>query len=166
MPPGTGTVQLLSQISAALPHERRAALRYAAELGAVALAYFVLAKVGLALASLHPSASPIWPPTGFALAVVLLRGYRVWPAIFLAAFVANVTTAGSMYTGAAIAAGNSLEALIGVVLINVWAGGRDTFATPVNVAKFALICLAAATPASATIGLGALCVAGYAEWAN
>ena len=87
MPPGTGTVQLLSQMRSGLPHDRRAALRYAAELGAIALAYFILAKVGLALASLHPSASPIWPPTGFALAIVLLRGYRVWPAIFLAAFV-------------------------------------------------------------------------------
>ena len=118
MPPGTGTVQLLSQMRAGLPHDRRAALRYAAELGAIALAYFILAKFGLALASLHPSASPIWPPTGFALAIVLLRGYRVWPAIFLAAFVANVTTAGSISTGVAIAAGNSLEALIGAALID------------------------------------------------
>jgi len=166
MPPGTGAVQLLSQMRAGLPRGRRDALRHAAELAAVALAYFFLAKVGLALASLHPSASPIWPPTGFALAIVLLRGYRVWPAIFLAAFMANVTTAGSIYTGAAIAAGNSLEALIGALLINVWSGGGDTFATPVNVAKFALVCLAAATPASATVGVGALCLAGYAEWAN
>ena len=102
MPPGTGTVQLLSQMRSGLPRDWRAALRYAAELGAVALAYFILAKVGLALASLHPSASPIWPPTGFALAIVLLRGYRVWPAIFLAAFVANVTTAGSISTGATL----------------------------------------------------------------
>src|SRR5436309_3186774 len=151
MPPGTGTVQLLSQISAALPHERRAAMRYAAELAVIAAAYLILAKVGLALASLHPSASPIWPPTGFALAIVLLRGYRVWPAIFLAAFVANVTTAGSIFTSVAIAAGNSLEALIGAALIELWSGGRDTFATPVKVAKFALICLLAATPASATV---------------
>src|SRR5947207_12936614 len=127
MPPGTGTVQLLSQISAALPHERRAALRYAAELGAVALAYYILAKLGLTLASLHPSASPIWPPTGFALAVVLLRGYRVWPAIFTGALIANITTAGSIVTGIAIAAGNSLEALIGAALINLWSDGRDTF---------------------------------------
>jgi signal transduction histidine kinase/CheY-like chemotaxis protein len=166
MPPGTGAVQLLSQMRAGLPRGRREALRYAAELAAVALAYFVLAKIGLALASLHPSASPIWPPTGFALAVVLLRGYRVWPAIFLAAFMANITTAGSITTGAAIAAGNSLEALIGAGLINLWSGGRDTFATPVNVARFALICLAAATPASATVGVGTLCLAGYADWAN
>ena len=59
-----------------------------------ALIYFALAKIGLMLASINPSASPIWPPTGLALAALLLRGYRVWPAILIAAFVANVTTAG------------------------------------------------------------------------
>ncbi len=78
---------MLPQISvgSAWPRDARATARYAAELAAIAAGYFVLAKLGLALASLHPSASPIWPPTGFALAVVLLRGYRVWPAIFLGA---------------------------------------------------------------------------------
>ena len=168
MPSGTGTGQMLPQTSTqpAWPRDAREAARYAAELAAVALGYFALAKFGLALASLHPSASPIWPPTGFALAIVLLRGYRVWPAILLGAFIANVTTAGSGAAAAAIAAGNALEALIGAALINLWSGGRDTFATPVNVAKFALICLAAATPASATVGVTTLCLAGSADWAN
>src|ERR1700757_5000823 len=71
------------------------------------------AKLSLALASVHPSATPIWPPTGFALAAVLLLGYRVSPAIFLGAFIANVTTAGSIGTSFAIATGNTLESLIG-----------------------------------------------------
>ena len=84
--------------------------RYAIELFGIGLAYFVLAKIGLAVASIHPSASPIWPPTGLALAAVMLRGYRIWPAIFLSAFVANATTAGSIYTSSAIALGNTLEA--------------------------------------------------------
>ena len=54
------------------PGARRAA--YAGTLLAVAVVYFVLAKLGLRLASINPSASPIWPPTGFALAAVLLCG--------------------------------------------------------------------------------------------
>src|SRR5262245_41048426 len=56
------------------------------ELAVVGIVYFVLATASLALASINPSVSPIWPPTGFALAVVLLRGYRVAPAILVAAF--------------------------------------------------------------------------------
>ena len=47
----------------------------------LAIAYFLLAKLGLELASLHPSASPVWPPSGLALAAFLLWGKRVWPAI-------------------------------------------------------------------------------------
>src|SRR5262245_6083320 len=72
--------------------------------GLLAGAYFGLAKTGLALASLHPSASPVWPPSGLALAALLLWGTRVWPAIAIGAFLANVTTFGSIATSASIAA--------------------------------------------------------------
>ena len=70
--------------------------RVVAEFFGLAAGYFALAKAGLALASLNPSASPIWPATGFALAAVLLRGYRIAPAIFLGAFMANAATAESV----------------------------------------------------------------------
>jgi signal transduction histidine kinase len=139
---------------------------YAGALVAIGSIYFALAKVGLALASVHPSATPIWPPTGFALAAVLLWGYRIWPAIFAAAVIANATTAGSVTTAAAIATGNSLEALVGAYLINRWSNGCNTFATPNSVAKFALICFLIATPISASIGLASLAIAGYAERTN
>ena len=46
---------------------------YAIELFGLGVTYFVLAKIGLTLASIHPSASPIWPPTGLALAAVVVR---------------------------------------------------------------------------------------------
>ena len=89
----------------------RRPLEYVVELTGIALIYVGLAKLSLALASIHPSATPIWPPTGYALAAVLLLGYRVFPAIFLGALVANVTTAGSVGTSLAIATGNTLESL-------------------------------------------------------
>ena len=119
------------------PHGRPAA--FIVELCVIGAAYYVLAKGGLALASLHPSATPIWPPTGFALAMVLLRGYRVWPAIFLGALIANATTAGSLATSVVIGAGNALEGVIGAVLVNRWSNGRHTFATPAGIARFSLL---------------------------
>src|SRR6202521_1170677 len=144
----------------------RRGLSYIAGLIGIGLTYFVLAKSGLALALIHPSASSVWPPTGFALAAVVLWGYRVWPAIFLAAMIANATAAGSIGTAIAIATGNSLEALVGAILINVWSNGRDTFSTSNTVAKFAVICVVLATPISATVGTTSLAIAGHAEWAN
>src|SRR5215469_3213530 len=139
---------------------------YIAGLIGIGLTYFVLAKSGLALALIHPSASSVWPPTGFALAAIVLWGYRAWPAIFLAAMIANAPAAGSIGTAISIATGNSLEALVGAALINVWSNGRDTFSTPNTVAKFAVICVVLATPISATVGTTSLAIAGHAEWAN
>jgi signal transduction histidine kinase len=144
----------------------RRGISYAGGLVAIGVIYFALAKGGLALASIHASATPIWPPTGVALAAVLLWGYRAWPAIFTAAVIANATTAGSVATAIAIATGNSLEAVVGAYLINRWSSGRNTFSTPNSVAKFALICFVIATPISASIGLISLATAGYIEWTN
>src|SRR6266481_5273975 len=144
----------LGQVMTPLPENRlpltalgaRGLAKYAAELLVIGVAYFVLAKVGLALASIHPSATPIWPPTGLALAAVLLRGLRVWPAIFVAALtanattaIANATTADSLLTSSAIAVGNTLEAVIGGYLTNIWSGWRTTLYTPNRIAKFALV---------------------------
>ena len=57
-------------------------------IGILVLVYFIAGKLGLMLASLHVSASPVWPAAGIALAATLLFGYRVWPAIFIGAFLA------------------------------------------------------------------------------
>ena len=77
----------------------------------VAAVYFAAAKAGLALASLVPQVTLIWPPTGIALAAVVLLGLRVWPGIAFGAFLANVTTAEPVLTAAGIALGNTLEAV-------------------------------------------------------
>ncbi|SDP27334.1 MASE1 domain-containing protein [Afipia sp. GAS231] len=146
--------------------EFRRGISYAGGLVTIGVIYFALAKGGLALASIHPSATPIWPPTGVALAAVLLWGYRAWPAIFTAAAIANATTAGSVATAIAIATGNSLEAVVGAYLINRWSNGCHTFSRPNSVAKFALICFVIAAPISASIGLTSLATAGYIERAN
>jgi integral membrane sensor domain MASE1 len=157
----------LSELSAAAVRPLSPSLgTYAIELFGIGLTYFVLAKIGLTLASIHPSASPIWPPTGLALAAVMLRGYRVSPAIFFGAWVANATTAGSIYTSAAIALGNTLECLVGAYLISRWSGGLRAFDTPAGVARFALIALVAATPISASVGIGSLTLAGYVDGAR
>ncbi len=137
--------------------------RYVLELAGIALTYLVLAKLGLKLALINPSASPVWPATGFALSMVLLRGYRVWPAVFIAALIANATTAGSLLTSAVIASGNTLEALVGGHLIKRFCGGTRAFDTPMDVAKFALISIGPATLISATIGVSALRAGGFVE---
>src|SRR5580704_17462330 len=56
------------------------AVAYILELFAIAGAYFGLAVSGLLMPWINPTATPLWPPTGLALALMLIRGYRIWPA--------------------------------------------------------------------------------------
>ena len=67
-----------------------------------------------------------------------MLGYRVWPAIFVGAFLVNVTTAGNIATSLGIAAGNTLEAVCGAWLVNRFAGGTRVFDRAQDVFKFAL----------------------------
>jgi signal transduction histidine kinase len=147
------------------------ALKYLILLAAVGAAFFLLARFCLGLVSVHPGAAAIWPPAGFALAAVLLAGYRVVPAIFAAAYVANGGSSDLNYASAAIAAGNAFEAFAAAVLVNWWAGGRDVFALPSGVAKFVLIAvIAAAIGASISsgvdLGIGTSARFEQVEWAK
>jgi TolB-like protein/integral membrane sensor domain MASE1/class 3 adenylate cyclase/Tfp pilus assembly protein PilF len=134
-------------------------------IGILTVIYFIAGKLGLMLASLHASASPVWPPAGIALAALLLLGYRAWPAIFVGAFLVNVTTAGNVATSLAIATGNTLEALVGAWLVNRFAGSTNVFDRPQGVFKFALSA-AISTIISPVFGVTSLALAGFADWAN
>jgi signal transduction histidine kinase len=131
----------------------------------LALVYFVAGKLALKLAFVHASASPVWPPAGIALAGLLLLGYRVWPAIFVGAFLVNATTMGSIATSLGIATGNTLEAVCGAWMVNRFAGGLQVFDRPQNVFKFAGAAILG-TVVSPTLGLTSLALGGFADWTN
>jgi diguanylate cyclase (GGDEF)-like protein len=140
--------------------------RTSATLAGLAGIYFTAAKLGLSLAFVNPSATAVWPPTGIALAAFLIFGSRVWPAIFAGAFLANLTTAGSVATSIGIAVGNTLEGLFGAYLVQRFAAGRQAFARPRNAFRFAVLAAGVSTTASATIGLVSLCLGGFAPWSD
>src|SRR5436190_2293337 len=132
-------------------------------IGVFAIIYVIAGKIGLNLASLNASASPVWPPAGIALAAILLLGYRAWPAIFVGAFLVNLTTAGDIATSVAIASGNTLEAVAGAWLVNRFAGGKNVFDRPQGVFKFALAAAISAV-VSPLVGVTSLALAGFADW--
>src|SRR6476661_8096409 len=133
--------------------------------GLFAVVYVIAGKIGLHLASLHASASPVWPPAGIALAAILLLGYRAWPAIFVGAFLVNLTTPGDIATSVAIATGNTVEAITGAFLVNRFAGGKNVFDRPQGVFKFALAAAISAV-ISPVFGVTSLALGGFADWRN
>src|SRR5436190_11500618 len=134
-------------------------------IGVFAIIYVIAGKIGLNLASLHASASPVWPPAGIALAAILLLGYRAWPAIFVGAFIVNLTTGGDLATSVAVATGNTVEAIAGAWLVNRFADGKTVFDRPQGVFKFALAAAISAV-ISPMFGVTSLALDGFADWTN
>jgi integral membrane sensor domain MASE1 len=140
--------------------------RYFVIAAAVAAVYFAAAEVGLSLASVQANVSPVWPPTGIAIAALLLFGRNFWPAILAAALAANLLTPVSFLTAAGIGVGNTLEALTAWFLLRGSGGREKPLDSNGGVLKF-IGCAVIISPfVSATIGNVSLCLGGATPWAN
>ena len=146
--------------------KQRWSLRHVGLLIALALLYTAAGKLGLRLGIVNPSASPVWAPTGIAIAAFVVIGVRIWPAIFAGALVYNLTTAGSLLTSLGIATGNTLEGVIGAALVLRWANGAHAFERGRDVIRFTVLAGLIATTISPTIGVTTLALGGYAPWSE
>ena len=97
--------------------EPRLDLRYVGSLALLAGVYLGAAKLGLLAAIAQRVVSSVWPPAGIALAALLLWGVRLWPAVWIGAFLFNATTGVPATAAALIATGNALEAVAGALLL-------------------------------------------------
>jgi len=124
----------------------------------LAAVYVVVAKLGLRYASIGQSISPVWPPTGVALAGLVILGPRYWPAILLGAFVANVTTPIPLGAALGIACGNTAEAALGAYLLRAHAPGGGPFVLDNldSVRRLVVVAAPLAALASATTGVTSL----------
>lgn len=138
--------------------------RYFASALGVALAYVVLGRLGLELATYQPNATLVWPPSGLSLAVLLLFGRRYWIGVLLGAFVVNVWIGSSWPAAIGISTGNTLEAVIGAWLLNR-GGFRPELARMRDVVLFggvALLCSAV----GASVGVAVLGATGGLDGAD
>jgi PAS domain S-box-containing protein len=89
----------------------------AARLLLVAAAYYVSARLGLRLAVIQENVTPLWPPTGIAVAAFLVFGRSLWPGVALAAFLVNLPISTDPLAAAATATGNTLAPLLAATLL-------------------------------------------------
>ncbi|MGY6019514.1 MASE1 domain-containing protein [Streptomyces spinosirectus] len=131
----------------------------ALEIGVIAALYFGSAKLGLLQQLVRGQVTPLWPPSGIAVACLLLRGPRVWPGIALGAFLVNISLGPSVPAVLAIVAGNTLAPVCSYVLLRR-AGFRNALDRLRD--ALALIFLGAFTGmlVSATTGSATLVLAG------
>ena len=132
----------------------------------VAIVYFAGAELGLSLASVHENVTPVWPPTGIAIASLLIFGRRVWPGVFIGALVANLLTHLSIGSSIGIAAGNTLEAIVACALLQRSKQWRNSFDSVGEVLAFLVYATVLAPLVSATIGSLSICFGDPSRWAD
>lgn len=118
--------------------------------------YIVTAKLGLRLDAVSGFATLVWPPSGIALAALLVFGMRLWPAITVGAFVVNLGAGAPILVACGIAAGNTLEALIAAhLLLRIYYFDRSLSRARDVLALVFAACIVS-TLISATMGAGSL----------
>ena len=125
----------------------------------LAAIYFAAAKASLLLAIPPGYATPVWPPSGIALAALLLFGSRIWPGIWLGAALTNFTIQGSPLLALLIGTGNTLEAVVAAAFIRGYVSSRGEFETVEAVAMFVAFSVLSALIA-ATVGSVSLMITG------
>jgi signal transduction histidine kinase len=138
----------------------------------VALTYIATAVIGFSLAIEPGNVTAVWPPSGIALAALLIGGYRMWPGIWIGSFVSDTWIFKGMSVGkvdvvvaAVIGIGSVSQAVAGASLLRRSIGGNDPLGRVVHLFLFLAIAMAACT-IGATIGVASLCSAGSVSWTS
>jgi signal transduction histidine kinase/integral membrane sensor domain MASE1 len=136
----------------------------------LAAAYFATGKLCLLLAIPPGYASAIGAPAGIALACLLLYGSRHWPAILIGSFLVNVGTsfdgsndaaiARSILVAATIAAGASIQALIGAWLVRRFVPSPLELLRGQDIGRFLLLGGPLGCLVNATLAVGSLFLLG------
>ena len=116
----------------------------------VAVIYFLSAYFGLLLSFPDPITSPVWPPVGIGLALIILLGNKTWPGITIGSLLAYMLVfwlngiaidLAAIKASTLIAIGNTVEILIGQYLLNRFIKNTDLFKNTSDTFIFLLIAL-------------------------
>jgi signal transduction histidine kinase len=127
---------------------------------AVALLYVAAGRFGLQLDAVSGFATLVWPPSGIALAALLLLGPRFWPGVAIGAFVVNAWTGAAIPVAIGISLGNTLEALVGAAALRRINGFRRSLDRVGDVVGLVVLSGILAGAIAATIGVASLVLGG------
>ncbi len=114
--------------------------------------YHIAARLGLLMANVQPNTSPVWPPTGIAIAALLLFGKKYWPGITLGVIFGYLFNNNALNISIGLAIGNTLEAVVAVFLLRKIMGFHNSLDRIQDVIGLGIFS-AVATTLSATIGV-------------
>jgi PAS domain S-box-containing protein len=117
------------------------------------ICYVATAKFGLSFDAVHSVATAVWPPTGIALVALVLGGCHLWPGITCGAFLVNLWAGAPVPVACGIALGNTLEALVGTLLLQRVVGFSPALGRLRDVLGLVVLAAVLSTLVSATVGV-------------
>ena len=133
---------------------------------AVAGAYVITAVVGFRFAFVAEQITTVWAPTGIGIAALLLLGLRMWPAVWIGAFTANALADAPIWTAAAVASGNTLEAVAAAWSLRRLPQFDHSLRRIHDVVAYTVIGAGLCTMLSASIGVITLSLAAVQPWSR
>jgi PAS domain S-box-containing protein len=125
--------------------------------------YFVAARLSLRVALVGDNVTPLWLPTGIALASFLVFGRRLWPGVAIGAFFVNMPITSSAGAAAVTAIGNTLAPLVAATLL-ARMGFRPALDRLRDAVALVFVGALASMTISATVGVGVLVATHSIEW--
>ena len=142
------------------PHSKAKALMiYLLKVIILAVVYHLAARLGLKMAYVQVNTSPVWPPTGIALATLLAFGYNLWPGVSLAVLLGSLLTGAPLGIALGMTLGNTLEALAGAFFLKRFVGFHNEIDRIQDVVGLVLVSVFS-TAISASIGTATLMLTG------
>jgi diguanylate cyclase len=133
----------------------------------ITIAYAICGLLALRMAIPPGYVAPLFPSAGIALAGVLIYGERIWPAIFLGAFVTNIEAVILSGLGGegwimplCVSTGAVMQALAGAALARRWIGFPNALDTAGAILRFLFAAAPVSCVISASIGVGTLVLLG------
>jgi PAS domain S-box-containing protein len=127
---------------------------------ALAVVHVLAAQAGLLLAHPETHVTLVWPPSGIALAAILLLGYRVWPGLFIGDLIVAVMEGHPPLMWALGPLGNTLAAVVGAWILQTVVDFDPRLRRVKDVFWLALGGGLLATMIGATLGVYTLTVSG------
>jgi signal transduction histidine kinase len=127
----------------------------------LAIIYHLAARLGLSMAYLQSNTSPVWPPTGIALAALLLLGTSRWPGVTIGVLLGSLLTGAPLNLAMGMAVGNTLEALTAAYILQRFLHFHPTLDRIQDVTGLVVVAVFS-TMISATMGASTLLLTGLA----
>lgn len=146
-------------------------LRYALELLGVALLYIASARLGQVFAISPGNVTPVWIPSGLMIGLTYILGPRIWPGVFIGAFVGNAwayftmeslqLALSALLAGICNGTGDVLGTVVAAQLIIHLSGRRELFSSLRAFGIFLLLGAIAGPAVSAILGVTSLLAFGF-----